>query len=244
MTDFEYMTSLHSLLTEKQANLPTVVTTTLASTPQGRSQLQLATAPANPDDYVGGLLEITSGDASGKYFTIYRIVGDVVELNGFIERSRLPDAGDSVRLSGGPLSEAVVYIGPPVTIEQQVNSGKKFFVFIDVPSSSTGFSALVGKRPTSKAKKEVTYSTQILVATPDNTGVSNDPDSVRDSYYQLHRLKDQVMYLCEMFRHDTKNQLRSSSDMTCEFEKIDFPGFMKNGLFRAVIIEFDATVSL
>lgn len=242
MTEYEYITGLYDQLTLVQENNPVTVNTTMLAH-QG-SQIQLAVSPANPETYQGGIIEFTSGDAQGKFFTIAQVQGNIVTINGRFHRSRLPDPGDAVRLSGGPIKDAVIYVGPPTTIAAEVESGKKFFLFIDVPRTDQEFRTLKGStRLRSKTLKQITFTTQIIAATPDTTGTYGDAASAELAFFEIHKLKEQVLILVENFRHDNKNHMYATSGLGCDFEKIDFPGFYKGGLFKAAIIEFEASVS-
>lgn len=198
------------------------------------------TAPieVTANSWEAAVVEFTSGDCQGLSFVIAESAGQVVILTSPFYR-RKPQAGDTVRIYGGPLAELRIFHDDPETLKEAVESGVKFYATAAVVAGSTGWKGLGGR---SHKGVEATYrifGIEVTLETKLTTGLPTEADMYRE-YVALPILKEQVNFLIQAFRVDAQNRLSGEGNIEWNRGFLQRPG---NAAMRVYVINFDVAVN-
>lgn len=237
MTDIQICDLLLDFL---DISCPPDVTTTVTGV--GLSSIQLGTTIGAIDDWVGGIIEFTSGNLKGQQFVITSSNTDIVKVASPFNSYKTPNVGDTCKITGGPLQEARKYLIEPTSMQHDLTAGKKFFVVVNctsgsvVPASMNG--GRVGARAIESADRE--YSLEVEIATPNITGRPTAEDAYR-VITQLPMLKEQVLIIVQWFRLQEANRMSGEGaiDYTYAFMQ---PTGMETA-FLACIVEFKVRIT-
>ena len=202
MTEISLCNKLRRYLT---LSTPSTAITNLTVVALNGNTVQLSGTVGTTDQWVGGVLEITQAN-SPAYLERAIIMGNsgaVVTLHTQFDKSYPPQVGDTVRVFGGPLSEARIYLFEPDSIESAIKANKKYFVVINCVSGETEQITL-GTANRGIHTAENVYDIEIAVETPDLVGTPTEAETKRISV-ELPTLRQQVVCVLHWFRNQASN---------------------------------------
>ena len=193
----------------------------------------LTTVPsATADMFFGGAMEVLTGQAQGLRTAIVESGGNTVVVSGTFGIETMPSPGDTVRLYGGPLAQARIYLWEPQTVKD--DSGC-FRVTVNTVST----------RLTRKTFGKVlkgwlafcrTYDYEVVAEAPVYTGDGNDLSSVRDALYDLKVLKEQCEIMAVNFRQNEQQRIYGNGPIDATYLMIQRTG--SDQVRHAACIEF------
>lgn len=119
----------------------------------------------------GGVLEITNGDADKVKVVIGHNAGNTLYLSTPFDSDRKPSAGDTCRLTEGPLGTARIFAIEQNTIRPSMQAGDDYFVHIAIPEYSVEHKGL-GREHNSILNQERAYGFQLFVESPMSAGTT------------------------------------------------------------------------
>lgn len=233
MTDMQLCDYLKDWLTLD--SMPAEVTRTITAISGNTYELSSSAGGAT-DDWVGGILEVTSGTANRARQVITGSANNAITVAGPFNSSKKPEVGDTVRLWGGPLAEAQIYTFEPDSVQAAVDRGKLYFVVINCTGGKVTQRGL-GGRGTKGADNNFThYDMEIAAETLDVTGVATVADAYRIAV-ELPTLKEQILTLTHWFRLQTQNNLFGEGPIEFVYSSYQRTGSPLR--LRAAEIEFE-----
>lgn len=154
-------------------------------------------------DWEFGVLEVTTS-SSAKFLreVVTSAVGTEISLARPFPDVIQPAVGDTVRLYGGPLSEATFYLGEPDGLSVAIEEGVRHFVIVSVEEGDMSVKGLRGRRVGSEmVNTEIVYGMQVSVETPRTVGAQTEAEYVR-AIYDHPTLRGQVLTLLHDVRFD------------------------------------------
>lgn len=176
--------------------------------PISKHKLKVDSSPT-AGNYSWGFLEVTSGNAEHMYFLIKSVSGDEITLMEPMHL-RSPEVGDTVRIVGGPLANADVYVNtPPKSMNPNVDCN-----VIIVSDGATIGKGSLGQNSYSVRQKDsvlATYGYTIFVETKRNYNFTV-PDSFR-----INKAANQVVSIVNTLKQNERIQLRSNDEIEYDF---------------------------
>ena len=181
---------------------------TTATLTRSATKLMTVDQSWDKDTWQGGVIELVDGNAANLKQVILASAADQFTLMSRFYRNRRPNAGDTVKISGGPLSKAIIYNGEPESIQSEWDRGTQFFVFVD---SAEGLASLEGMGARSnhgaRAYRE-SVGFEIAVLTPSITGSTPTAEDALRVYHHLPLLRSQVVSRIYAYANDAESGLK------------------------------------
>jgi hypothetical protein len=238
MTETQVMYALiremESMATRCPADVSTVTVKCVSN------QLQVSTSHVgDSSEWRYAVVEVTNSDTA-KYMR-----NIVAAWNGNVITTMLPwmngmepQAGDTIRVYGGPLKEVVVYKGEPSSLLEDVKDGKRFFVTIDSPAQDYAFKAMGGRAIPDLANTTKGYSFEMTLETPYTTGIPSEEEAIRADI-DLPTLKDQTIAVLIKFMLQEKHRIMPDGDISTGFVTWERGG---SQVLKVCVVEFDLLV--
>lgn len=194
----------------------------------------LASVPsATADAFYGGMLEVLDGNSEGLRTSIVESASEQIVVAGAFTGRRRPVAGDSVRLSAGPLQEAKVFMFEPDTVKPQ--KADPYFVTVNITSKRTEFRTL-GKRNRGWLNFTKLMNFEVVAEAMKLVGDGDDIGSLRDNLYGLKILSEMLAVIITDFRLDEQNRISGDGGLDTVSAMIQRTG--SDTMRHAEIIEF------
>ena len=222
--------------------MPSDLTATIVSV--GGSLITLDVNTGTNHAWVGGVIKFTSGSLTGMSFAIADNFNSTVTV--FVQKFTsyvMPQAGDTVTLTGGPLKggEVEMYVDDPDSVKAAIEeiNGPRFFVCLNSVESMISFRALAGGSTSGEGVTNDVYSIDVTVETKYITGLANTTD-VKRVAYELPVLRDQILCLIFNYILNPGNRVQLVDGIHTGRVLIDRPG-LKNPN-RGYVSSFDLMV--
>jgi hypothetical protein len=220
--------------------IPAEITRTIASI--NGSVIQFTQTIGNEADWVGAVVEITSGVHKGHMFAIANnTVDSVICAGSKFTVNYTPAVGDTVKIHGGPLynTKTRFYIDDPDSVKADIENDIKFFIVLNSVEGDVSFKTLAGQTRSGEGRLNDFYGFEFTVETKYVTGTPTKLDVVRVSY-ELPLLRDQILSLLFNFVLNPENRVQLADQVSWARVLIHRPG-MPNPT-RAYTITFDLGV--
>lgn len=203
-------------------------------------QGNLVTLSANPgataNQFQGGVLRVTSGTLDGVSATILTHTPTAYQITTNFATTMRPAQGDTVEISAGPLGSADVFMFEPTTVQPQNVAGSVHAFAVTVNIYGESFhSETFGNKIKRWLGFERAMDIEVVVEGPYATGSSSNLDTVRAALFDLHALKEQVIWGCVDFAYDDRRQVRLKSDIETTYLQMQRTG---SEYRHAAVIEF------
>lgn len=237
MTDLSLAEELMVWL-EFPASCPADMSTTI--TTAGVFTFVFADTIGATNDWVGGIMKITSGDGVGKFGVIISSTDNSVTLATRFHKDYKPGVGDTVTLSKGPLGEARIFLFDPASLRNDVNDdSKRYFVAVTPGSGEVDWRSMGGRSTMATAGSKHAYSFEILAMSPHYVGgqTASQVKTVREA---LPIMKEQIVTLTHGWRASEGYNAFSMSPIAWGYGGVDIPGM--DGAFNGCLITFDMSL--
>lgn len=185
----------------------------------------------------GGVLQVTSGVAEHlRYVIVDSAVDQIILATPFVS-PKVPAVGDSIKLSGGPLSQAMLYVGDPTTLADEWAKGTRFFLVLDAVSGDVGVRGHGGRSHGGAEALSHAIGFELLCLTKNVTGTATVADTAR-VLHDLPIFKEQVVMLVIRWRLNAENNISGVGDVSWGKVMLQFPG---TDPLSGYALEFDAT---
>jgi hypothetical protein len=235
MTDTQTIRSLKRALTK--SSLPVDSTGTITAAVGSEVQTNMVLGGSN--NWQGGVLEITSGNAIRSRGIIASNNNSTITLASPFDPELTPAIGDTVRLTGGPLKSARLFEREPSTVEKDIKDGITFFVVIDAPDGEEDVKALPGRQTMAIGATFHDYTIEIACETPDIGGIATEAD-VNRIVQDLPTLKDQVLMLANGWRVDKGTHVDGMEPI--EWVMLTYQRTGSTRRMRGAILQFNITM--
>ncbi len=212
-----------------QLRIPTLCpadfTTTIDAISTNSRTIMLSANPGgSSNQWVGGVIEIMSGNAVRERQIIVASNGVAIVVASAFGPTRLPEAGDTVKLSGGPLKEARIYYNEPLSVKKDVADGIKYWVNCSIFEGTAEIRALGGSmRRGMDLSLNRTFDFTVMCETKATTGDVTAADVWRKNI-ELPTLKEQVLLLCAAYRLGEVNKISGKGPLTYSYVGLERPG--------------------
>lgn len=208
MTDIQ----LCDRLLDAMAMTPPTASGTLTVSVVSGSTIQLTTDPGGAADaWVGCIIEVLTGNAAGSRAIVVESTGDIVRYATPFIGNLFPEPGDTVKMYGGPLAEARLYLIEPMGVAQDIEAGITYFVSVNCIKGQTEWKSFGGhsSRYSSETMRNQ-YSIEITMETQDRIGEDSGTDA-KDAVMELPMLKEQILFICHKFKGQEANRISSDT---------------------------------
>lgn len=199
------------------SNIPTVEGTVVKV--EGNVMYLAASPSPTPDTFFGGLVEVLTGDGAGLRSAIVQSAGPQIILASRFG-SYTPEAGDTVRLSGGPLASAKVFMFEPDTVR---GITEDYIVTVNTLSCKLSLRSL-GKSIKAWFSHSRLLDFEVVLEAPVLTGDGLDISTVRNALFNLKALKEQVEVMIINFRMNERLNLREGDSIESAYLMIQRTG--------------------
>lgn len=236
MTDIQLCDRLLDSLT---ITTPTA-TGSIAINSVSGSTLQLASSPGGAANaWVGGIIEVIDGDAAGARSIVVESSGSIVRYATPFVGNKFPEPGDHVKLYGGPLTEARLFLIEPIGLKNEIDNGIKYFVSVNCVKGQTDWKSFGGhsSRYASETMRN-TYSMEIVLEVEDRIGNITATDAY-DAVLELPVLKEQIVFICHKFKGQEANRISSDTPIKWTY---GFSQRQGSPIMRCCMITFNLNI--
>lgn len=236
MTDIQLCDYLRDFLT---LTPPADVTTLTVSAISGNS-IQLSGSVGDSDAWVGCVLEVTQEDSPAyrSRLIIMGNSGSVVITSTQFNKNKMPNFGDTVTITGGPLAQARVYLFEPDSIDSAVQSGVKYFVVINCTGGEVT-QVTLGTKDRAVHNSESVYGIEVSAETLDITGAPTTDDVYRVAL-ELPTLKQQLLCLIHWYRNQASTNMTGRGSI--EYVYLSYQRTGSPTRLRGAVMKFDIAV--
>lgn len=217
---------------------PAEITTTVTGV--NGSQVTVAANLGGTATWVGGIIQFVGGQVDGFTAAIANNTDhEVITAGCKFVYGYAPQVGDTVKISGGYLPNARIYIDDPDSIRADIDSGKRFFITLNSIEGDVSFRTLAGQTVSGEGRLDDFYGFEFTVETPYVTGTPSI-DDVKRIQQELPTLRDQILALVFNFVLNPENRVQLIDKVAWGRVLIRRPGSEKQS--RGYVIEFDLGV--
>jgi hypothetical protein len=160
----------------------------------------------------GGAIEMTSGDAIHLRNVVMESHANQLILAVPFPPNKVPKENDTFRLTGGPLSQAVIYLEEPTTLADDWEEGKRFFVIVDAVTGDGVISGMGGRTHSGVEATRRGFGFEVMCITKRITGKATESEVYR-VMYDLPLLKEQVLSLAIAWRLNAANGIKGDGEI-------------------------------
>lgn len=233
MTDLQVIAALTRSMRAVQTALPsTTLTLTIEAVSANTIQFTQNIGAVNLWNF--GVIEVMSGDAVGVRAIVAHSQADYVEVYESF-KVLAPQAGDTVKLSAGPLKSARIYMFEPIGAGQDYASGYRYFIATDFTSgevNNSGLSTLdLGSNYISL--ETLVFSPLALGSTPGNLA------DAREAMYGLPTLRSQVVAMIFDFRRQEQNRIQGVGTIRYQYTGVEIDGVPPS---KCAVLSYDLKI--
>lgn len=200
-----------------------------------RNTCQLTMADSSSDNYMNGIMRVMSGDYAGLFMPVLSSIGTQVDTFTFF-RDVVPAVGDEIKLTGEPLSRAIVY---PIKSKSYEDLDSDVWITIVPSDQLVGFKGAAGDRANQQRRNQQrTSDITLLLAIKEKTTFETALDQLWSSM-EIFALSEQVIQLLHNYRGKEESGIAGIGDIRAE------PGFMDvEGQQEIAVIAIEFSVQI
>lgn len=186
----------------------------------------------------GGAVQFTSGPAEHLRNVVMESHADQLILAVPFPQNKTPQVGDKFILSGGPLSQAVIYLEEPATVDSDWKDGKRFFLTIDAVTGDLDISGMGGRSHSGVEATRSGFGFEVMCLTKHITGTAKQEDIYR-VLYDLPLFKEQVVRLIIAWRLNAAHRIKGDGEIAWGKTIFQISG---SDPMRGYVIEFNVAM--
>jgi hypothetical protein len=193
----------------------------------------------NAVNWQNGVVEVVqSNTAKRMRMVVVSAEGNEIVLTRSFSNRKSPQTGDIVKLSGGPLAEAVIYFGQPDTLTADIEDNKKFFVTVSPEEGDINVRGFGGRDRQTEGlvNAETTYGFEVTAESLLETGEIGDREEAYKASVDFPTLREQVITILYRMRFQEVSRIYAPSGIGWVNVTWERAG---GALLKASVIQFD-----